>query len=213
MPQHITSRTVKEKMNSIAKQNELNGDQIDVFTKLAKFDKEMKEIDPDAESMADAWEKACSYKDTNEIILNNIRKLEMMIEMEHAERLKIRQMHGRLMRKPKYDLYHDPENQAKQEKFLDLLRGYKSDEIKAMKALVTLTKNLKELVQEYRTCLTSKRFYVHINQVKQLSLLFKSTLFDEIHDANTLARVSKKLDDGYRKIFFVQIQEDGREGE
>lgn len=199
--------------NSITRKNELNADQLDVLTKLAKFDEDMQAIDPDSESMADAWEHACSYKDTNEIILNNIRKLEMMIEMEHLERLKIRQMHGRLMRKPKYDLYHDPDNLEKQEKFLELLRNYKGDEIKAMKALVTLTKSLKELVQEYRTCLTSKRFYVHINQVKQLSLLFKSTLFDEIHDANTLQRVSRKLDDGYRKIFFVQVTEDGKEGE
>ena len=199
--------------NSLAHKADLNLAQIDIMAKLDKFDKEMLELDPEHESMAEAWETACSYKDTNEIILNNIRKLEAMIDNEHSERLKIRKMHGRFIKSPQEEYYNDPENKAKREKLISVLREFKDEEGKATKQLINLTKALRDLVQEYRTCLTSKRFYVHINQVKQLSLLFKSTLFDEIHDANTLARVSKKLDDGYRKIFFVQIQEDGREGE
>ena len=191
----------------------MNLQQIETMAKLAEHDKAMREIDPSAPSMAEAWETACSYKDTNEIILNNIRKLEMMIDNEHEERLRIRRINGRMSKKPATEFKNDPDNLEKQERFLQFLREQKSDEARATKNLTNLTKALKDLIQEYRTCLTSKRFYVHINQVKQLSLLFKSTLFDEIHDANTLARVSRKLDDGYRKIFFVQVTEDGKGGE
>lgn len=190
----------------------MNLQQIETMAKLAEHDKAMREIDPSAPSMAEAWETACSYKDTNEIILNNIRKLEMMIDNEHEERLRIRRINGRMSKKPATEFKNDPDNLEKQERFLQFLREQKSDEARATKNLTNLTKALKDLIQEYRTCLTSKRFYVHINQVKQLSLLFKSTLFDEIHDANTLARVSRKLDDGYRKIF-VNVTEDGKNGE
>jgi hypothetical protein len=199
--------------NSIAKKADLNPAQIDIMAKLDKFDKEMLELDPEHESMAEAWGTACSYKDTNEIILNNIRKLEAMIDNEHSERLRIRKMHGRFIKTPQEEYYDDPTNKEKREKLIDVLREFKGEEGKATKQLIALTRALRDLVQEYRTCLTSKRFYVHINQVKQLSLLFKSTLFDEIHDANTLQRVSRKLDDGYRKIFFVQVTEDGKGGE
>jgi len=199
-------------MNAIARKPEMNLQQIETMAKLAEHDKAMREIDPSAPSMAEAWETACSYKDTNEIILNNIRKLEMMIDNEHEERLRIRRINGRMSKKPATEFKNDPDNLEKQERFLQFLREQKSDEARATKNLTNLTKALKDLIQEYRTCLTSKRFYVHINQVKQLSLLFKSTLFDEIHDANTLARVSRKLDDGYRKIF-VNVTEDGKNGE
>jgi hypothetical protein len=192
---------------------------------LADYDKKMKEFDPNAASMEEAWRAACSFKDTNEIINHNIREMQLLIQSEHTSHLKSTLGHEEHLAELRNTLFQTkkeafPGGDEEYFKFVlaskaeirKVMQEYKDMEQKDILLISKLAGSVRNLVQEYRTCLTSKRFYFHVSQLKQLIILFKAVLFDEIHDANVLTRISQRLDDGYRKIFFVQINEDGKDG-
>lgn len=194
---------------------ELSALQVSTANVLADYDKKMSEFDPNHTSVEEVWKQACSFRDTNEIINFNLRQTETILQQEnerHYRSLVAHAAHLSELRLAPLKTQQDGDSRSpeeiKNERILEWTEKYRVIEQKDLDTYLKLVKAVKDLSQEYRTCLTSKRFYFHVSQLEKLLGFIKATLFQEVHNADVLHRISEKLDDGLRKIFPVDARDD-----
>lgn len=187
----------------------IDGIKDDISRTLSDYDKKIGSVPEN--SLATLWERAWEVKDVNDLVNNNLRQIQVMIEDLYRAMLDERTAHAENIKQLRADL-EDCKNSKEKKQQLRLLLGaesnYSESQIQQLKIINALVKTSRELANEIRQSAMARRFNIHISDVKKMAIAFRAVLHDRIQDVNLLCRISEDLDGVMKKIFPIKADGD-----
>jgi hypothetical protein len=174
-----------------------------------EFDEKMRLVNPDHKSLSDAWDKACEFKDTNEIINHNLRQTQAFIDKAVKDYLEVCLTHEKQLKEIMTMIEYESDPKTAREltnNYMTLSRDLKRVEREQYRMINEMTTTLTGLAKEYRSCLLSQRFYLHVKDFEKMLLFFKMVIIKEVHNQETIKRISDELEEGAKNMFAMEAQ-------
>jgi len=166
---------------------------------IARADQAAIALNPDAPQMLRVWDELQRFSDTNDLIMDNLRSLQMRIkklELRYHDRVAKKDIRLREIldwngkNKPDGDPYTDD----------DIYNAYMTEETRYNKEIDALDKSIQAgmrtaatMAKEYRQCAMQKKFMYHVTIVQKFKMLIEQAIKDEVKDQATLERLGSRI--------------------
>jgi len=163
---------------------------------LREYDRLNREINKDASSLEDTWRQVCRIQDTNEMVRSNLHQLQVLFQKVYCD-----MMVQQVQAETELNILENDKSPEGLKYYLAVYKVKRSEWMQNIAIIQEMAKTCTALSAEYNKTQMTRKFFLHISVVEQLKALFIASIHAEIHDNNTLARISSKLSEGYRKFF------------